>query len=84
MRITPDAAAKSREANHLDAETCAAIGNGRIDVMMFDQVKLAIAVLQAEGLHPNALHSAHILVQSIHDALDLLLKPERLIATLRA
>jgi len=40
-------------------------------------------VLGPEGLAPTALQAAGVVVGRIEDALDLLLRPQRLIATLR-
>jgi len=44
---------------------------------------LGIAVLESEGLDPRILGGARILCRSIGEALDLLLSPEALAATLR-
>ena len=46
--------------------------------------KLAIAVLEEEGMCASLLLHADVLVKSIADGLDLLLKPDRLRATLRS
>ena len=64
----------------------ATVGNGFNDGEMLDRrrVGLAIAVLGPEGLSTHALEDAHLLVRDVRDGLDLLLKPSRLIATLRA
>ncbi|MDO8469209.1 MAG: hypothetical protein Q7S29_05630 [Candidatus Peribacter sp.] len=84
VRVTPDAKAKAAEARSLEPETTATIGNGRIDLELFQTVRLRICVLQAEGAHPLTLLASDIVVPSINDALDLFLKPKRLIATLRS
>lgn len=60
-----------------------AIGNGRNDTIMLKSALVGIAVLQTEGLSPFALQNADILCTDISDALDLLLRPKRLVATLR-
>ena len=62
---------------------CAAIGNGRNDVEMFDEARLAIAVLGPEGLNSAALAAADVICPSIVAAVDLLLEPKALSATLR-
>ncbi len=67
----------------LGAESVAAIGNGANDVAMLNAAALRIAVLGGEGLSAALLKSADILTRDIHDALDLLLNPRRLVATLR-
>lgn len=61
-----------------------AIGNGYNDIPMFDMAELAIAVLEEEGMCSSLLLHADVLVKSILDAFDLLLKSNRLRATLRS
>jgi len=60
-----------------------AIGNGNNDVRMIQSAAIGIAVLGTEGLSMQALQAADLVVPSILDALDLLLNPRRLVATLR-
>jgi Soluble P-type ATPase len=67
----------------LDPSGAAAIGNGTNDMDMFKQASLSIAVIGREGCSAAALLSADIAVNNINDALDLLLNPLRLVATLR-
>lgn len=67
----------------LDIAQVAAIGNGANDGLMLAAAGLGIAVLGPEGLANPALQAADVLVASITDALDLLLMPRRLVATLR-
>lgn len=83
VRVTKDAEAKAAAAMELDAQTCATIGNGKIDEKLFQAVRLSIATLQAEGVHIHTLLAADIVVPHIHDALDLFIEEKRLIATLR-
>jgi soluble P-type ATPase len=64
-------------------ETCCAIGNGNIDQYMLKEAKLGIAVCQQEGLAVQALLNSDIIVNNIEDAFDLLIKTDRLKATLR-
>lgn len=61
----------------------AAIGNGINDVEMLREAGLGIAVLGKEGLATRALLAADVVTGSIEDALDLLIHPLRLYATLR-
>lgn len=67
----------------LGAEQCAAIGNGRNDKLMCRASALAIAVMEREGMCGRLLGEADVCTRSIEDALDLLIYPKRLIATLR-
>lgn len=75
--------AKRQCVQSLGATQCVAIGNGRNDTLMLAEARLGIAVVQAEGAARGAVESADILCVSLQDALDLLLIPKRLIATLR-
>lgn len=61
----------------------AAIGNGANDALMLKEAVLGIAVIGPEGIAVPALLAADVVVPDIRDALDLLLRPARLIATLR-
>jgi len=78
------AAAKQAYVNSFDAEHTVAIGNGRNDQLMLQTAAIGIAVLLNEGVSFEAARSANILVRDIGDALDLLLYPLRLKATLRS
>jgi soluble P-type ATPase len=69
--------------DELGAEHVVAIGNGANDAAMLQQAVLGIAVLGGEGLATACLTAADIVVPSIESALDLLLYPRRLVATLR-
>ncbi len=67
----------------LDLEATVTIGNGNNDQLILKEAALGIAVLGDEGVSVSAIKSADIVVKNIQNALDLLLKPKRLIATLR-
>ena len=59
------------------------IGNGFNDIGMCDRADLSICVIGREGCCGALIAHADIVVTSILDALDLLLKPHRIRATLR-
>ena len=82
--VTPGAEADQKRAlvERFGAERVVAIGNGANDAAMLQAAALGIAVLGSEGLAGEALRAADVVV-GIHDALDLLLHPRRLVATLR-
>jgi len=61
-----------------------AIGNGRNDMGMLADADLGIAVLGPEGASAEALRAADVVATGIVEALDLLIHPERLKATLRS
>jgi soluble P-type ATPase len=67
----------------LGAEHSVAIGNGSNDILMLKESAIGICVVGIEGASTAALLAADIVVTDICDALDLLLKPQRLVATLR-
>ena len=75
--------AKLAYVEQLGAAACVCIGNGRNDRLMLKEAALGIAVIQAEGASSATLSAADIVTPSIKSALDLLLNPLRLIATLR-
>ena len=77
-------AAKARYVRALGARRTACIGNGRNDRLMLRAARLGIAVLGREASAAAALAAADVVAPSIEVALDLLLKPLRLTATLRA
>lgn len=74
---------KLRELDRLGRDRCAVIGNGANDVLMLEAAALGIAVLGAEGASSAALQSADVVCASPLDALDLLLDPKALAATIR-
>ncbi len=68
----------------LGADKCVCIGNGRNDRMMLEAAALGLAVMLDEGTSRECLLSADIALPGIMPALDLLLYPLRLTATLRS
>jgi len=59
------------------------IGNGSNDVSMLKESAIGICVVGSEGASAEAMVASDLVVPGINDALDLLLKPHRLRATLR-
>ena len=74
---------KTAFVDDLGAAHVIAIGNGGNDAGMLQAAALGIAVIGEEGLSVEALLAADVVTHHINDALDLLLKPKRLAATLR-
>jgi soluble P-type ATPase len=74
---------KSDFLKTLNPESTVVIGNGNNDELILGEAALGIAILGDEGMSALAVKRADIIVKSISDALDLFLKPKRLIATLR-
>ena len=76
-------AAKESFVRQIGAEHTACIGNGSNDAAMLSACALSVLVMGKEGCCRRALSKADILVKDTGDAIDLLLKPERIKATLR-
>lgn len=74
---------KQEFVERLGAEHVVAMGNGANDAGMLRAADLGIAVMGGEGTAVAAIQSADIVVAGIVDGLDLLLRPKRLLATLR-
>ena len=75
--------AKARYVRSLGAERVVAVGNGRNDRRMLRAAALGFAVLGAEGAAADSLRAADAVFIDVRDALDALLRPLRLAATLR-
>jgi len=67
----------------LGVEQTVAIGNGQNDHLMLAAAALGIAVIGEEGAAAQTILASRVVCRDILSALDLLLKPKRLIATLR-
>ena len=74
---------KGEYVKSLGEKHVAAIGNGRNDAIMLAIAVLGISVVQNEGASPAAITASDICCKDIWDALQLMLRPERLQATLR-
>jgi soluble P-type ATPase len=83
VRIVRTGRDKARLVEEIGPNSVAAIGNGRNDVAMFRKVKLGISVVGPEGCAAELLAVADIVAHDIRDALDLLIHPLRMTATLR-
>ena len=75
-------AIKAREVQELSGGVVC-IGNGFNDIEMCDAADLSICVMGREGCCGALISHCDIVVTSIEDALDLLIKPSRIRATLR-
>lgn len=68
----------------LGSERTVCMGNGRNDRLMLKEAALGIAVILEEGAAVDTLTSADVVCAGIVSALELLLNPLRLTATLRS
>ncbi len=60
------------------------IGNGMNDNLMLEEAALGIAVIGEEAASLRAMQAADVVAKDVLSALDLLVHPGRLIATLRS
>nr|WP_320049714.1 ATPase P [uncultured Desulfuromonas sp.] len=74
---------KQRFIHQLGTENCVAVGNGYNDHLMLQDAALGLAVIGPEAAAGIALGAADVVCPSCREALELLLRPARLIATLR-
>jgi soluble P-type ATPase len=75
--------AKFESLKNLNPENTVVIGNGNNDQLILKEAVLGIIVLGDEGMSISAMKNADVVVKDVSNALDLFLKPKRLIATLR-
>ena len=74
---------KENYVKSLEANNCAAIGNGNNDNKMLQTAALGIAIIGDEGCATQTLIHSDMVCSCIEDALELFLNTKRLIATLR-
>ena len=67
----------------LKKEITVAVGNGNNDKSMLENAIISIAVIGDEGCSKEALFASDIICKDIQSAIELLLHPKRLVATLR-
>ena len=67
----------------LGAGACVCLGNGRNDKLMLEHAALGICIIDSEGTCKDTLLSGDVICRTPTDALDLLVQPKRLMATLR-
>ncbi len=85
VRVKPGGEAQQKAAyvELLGAEQTAAIGQGANDALMLERASLGLCILSPEGTAQETLLNADLVFPDIHSALDSLLKPTRLKASLR-
>ena len=83
IRIIDSGEDKLRYVEQLGPANVVAFGNGTNDVGMLGLATIGVAILAGEGVAIRTLLVADVLALGPVDAIDLLLHPRRLIATLR-
>lgn len=76
-------AQKAAILERLGKEHTVCIGNGANDVLMLSEASLGICILGREGAATEAMAASDLVFTDVRDALDLLLKPQRFVASLR-
>jgi soluble P-type ATPase len=84
LPVEEQAQGKLAYVDNLGRGQVVAIGNGRNDRLMLAAAALGISLIQGEGAAFEALSAADVIMTDIQSALDVLLFPKRLIATLRS
>lgn len=67
----------------LGADSVFAVGNGANDARMLERAAIGVAIVGPEGACTETLLKAKVVVPDVRAALELLLYPKRLAATLR-
>jgi len=85
IRVAPgdEAKIKAEHVRRLGRESVVAVGNGANDAAMLYEAAIGIAVMSPEGLAGDAAQAADVIAAGILDALALLERPMRLVASLR-
>jgi P-type E1-E2 ATPase len=79
----PENVAKEKFVEELGSENTIAVGNGKNDELMLKKAKLGIAVIGEEGACSSAILNADIIVINPLHALELIMDPQKIVATLR-
>lgn len=85
LKIEPEAEDTQKLAliEHLGKDNTVCIGNGSNDFRMLRAAALGICILGREGAYAESMTASDLIFTDINDALDLLLKPQRFVASLR-
>ena len=76
-------AEKAQLIQKLGVTQTVAMGNGNNDALMLEHAVVSIALIGSEGCAVETMQAADIVCSSISDAMELLIHPKRLVATLR-
>lgn len=74
---------KAKFVHSLGYRETIAIGNGMNDVKMVQEAVLSIGVIGKEGMYAPLIQRVSILVTDIDDAIEMLIHPLKMVATLR-
>lgn len=80
---SPESVAKEKFVEELGSENTIAVGNGKNDELMLKKAKLGIAVIGEEGACSSTILNADVIVINPIHALELIMDPQKIVATLR-
>ncbi len=83
LTIIQNGEQKAAFVQQLGPENVIAFGNGANDIPMLRLAVIGVAILASEGMATGVLQAADIVTTSPLDAIQLVLNPKRLMATLR-
>ena len=86
VAVLPSDRQTERKADYvcgLNPDHVVTIGNGGNDSAMIEAAALGMCVVQDEGASVSSVMVADVVCISVTDALDMLIQPKRLVATLR-
>ena len=84
LPLENQAAGKLNYITELGVENSVCMGNGRNDRLMLEAAALGVVLVQEEGAAVATLMAADVVCPDVRAALDLLVEPLRLVATLRS
>ena len=84
LPLENQAAGKLNYITELGVENSVCMGNGRNDRLMLEAAALGVVLVQEEGAAVATIMAADVVCPDIRAALDLLVEPLRLVATLRS
>jgi P-type E1-E2 ATPase len=85
IKITKENQNEQKQAlvKQLNSLNTIAFGNGRNDELMLKEAIIGVGILENEGIFTKNLLSSDIICKNIHNAFELFLNQNKLIATLR-
>ncbi len=81
--LTSNNHTKEKEEFVKSLEDVFAVGNGSNDSLMLKEADIGVCVVEDEGASVKSIINSDIVCRSIEEAFELLIKPKRIIATLR-
>jgi len=81
--LTSNNHTKEKEEFVKSLEGVFAVGNGSNDSLMLKAADLGVCIIEDEGASVKSIINSDIVCRSIEEAFELLIKPKRIIATLR-